>query len=258
MRFTDKVVVVTGAARGIGFATAELVVAEGGRVAVCDRDADAVAVAADKLGGDTLGLVGDVRDTAAVAANLDAVLDRFGRVDVLVNNAATQVLTPAHELTDEHWHRELDVCLTGSFRWARAVAVASMIPRRQGSIVNMGSGGGLVALPHTASYVAAKHGIIGLTKALAVDWGQYGIRVNCVCPGFTWTDLSRSVGESNPEAMRQRIARIPYGEGAQPVDIARAVAFLASDDAGAASGSTVTVDGGTVALSSGYSAPKDG
>jgi NAD(P)-dependent dehydrogenase (short-subunit alcohol dehydrogenase family) len=213
---------------------------------VCDRDPDAVASAVESLeaqGGETLGVVGDVSDRTAVQANVGQVMER------------TQALAPADVLSEDHWRRELDVCLTGSFLWAQAVAVASMIPRRAGSIVNMGSGGALVALPHSASYVAAKHGVIGLTKALAIDWGRYGIRVNCVCPGFTWTDLARSVGAANPDAMRQRIERIPYGQGAQPADIARAIAFLASEDGGAASGSTVTVDGGTVALSSGYSAP---
>ena len=260
MKFEDKVVVVTGAARGIGYATAALAASEGAVSVVCDLRQDAVDSAVDAIhaaGGTAIGVVGDVSDRANVAENVDRIIAELGRIDVLVNNAATQVTTPARELTEEHWRRELDVCLSGTFFWSQIVAVESMIPRRSGAIVNIGSGAGLAAAPNTASYVAAKHGVVGLTKALAVDWGQYGIRVNCVCPGFTWTELAQSISEANPQVMKERVARIPLGAGAQPDDIARAVSYLASSDSLAVSGTVLSVDGGTLALSSGYSAPRD-
>lgn len=261
MGLEDKVVVVTGAARGIGFATVELAARLGARPVLCDLEPSAVGRAVDQLaesGVNALGLVGDVSSPGDVRANADEVMDKCGRVDVLVNNAGTHTTTPARDLTEKHWRREVDVCMTGSFLWAQAVAVRSMIPNRTGSIVNLGSGASLAALPNSASYVSAKHGLVGLTRALAVDWAQYNIRVNCVCPGFTWTDLSRSVMEANPDVMRQRIDRIPLGAGAQPEDIARAIIFLASDErAGAISGVALPVDGGTAALLSGYSAPHD-
>ncbi|MFC9336289.1 SDR family NAD(P)-dependent oxidoreductase [Arthrobacter sp. NPDC057009] len=260
MRFEDKVVVVTGGARGIGLATADLVAREGAQAVICDLDKSGVDAAVDavrRAGGKALGIVGDVSQHASVEENVDRIMTEFGRVDVLINNAATQRTVPAQELTEEHWRRELDVCLTGSFFWSQAVGIASMIPRRAGVIVNVGSGAGLAAMPNSVSYVAAKHGIVGLTKALAVDWAQYGIRVNCVCPGFTWTDLSRSVAEANPEMIRQRVQRIPLGKGAQPQDIAQAIGFLASEHAREISGSVLPVDGGTTAMSSGYSAPRE-
>jgi NAD(P)-dependent dehydrogenase (short-subunit alcohol dehydrogenase family) len=260
MRFTDKVVVITGGARGIGLATAALVAHEGAHTVICDLDESTVAAAVEAVrseGGHAIGVVGDVSVRSDVAANVDQVMVEFGRIDVLVNNAALQRTTPARELAEEHWRRELDVCLSGSFFWSQAVGTASMIPRRAGSIVNVGSGASLAAMPNSVSYVAAKHGIIGLTRALAVDWAQYDIRVNCVCPGFTWTELSRSIADANPELMRQRVLRIPLGNGAQPEDVARAIGFLASDHAGEITGSVLPVDGGTGAMSSGFSAPRD-
>jgi len=260
MRFKDKVVVVTGAARGIGFATARLAALEGALVVIGDLDPQSVDAAVQAIaaeGGWALGAVGDVCVKSQVMSNVEQVMQACGRIDVLVNNAASFSHQPAAELSELQWRRELDVCLTGAFLWSQAVAVASMIPRRQGAIVNVGSGAALAGMPHAAGYIAAKHGIVGLTKALAVDWGQYAIRVNCVCPGFTWTDLARKGAEANPEMMRQRVARIPLGEGAQPEDPARAILFLASPEGGAISGVALPVDGGTLALSSGYSAPRD-
>jgi NAD(P)-dependent dehydrogenase (short-subunit alcohol dehydrogenase family) len=260
VRFTDKVVVVTGGARGIGLAAATLLAREGARVVISDLEESAVDAAVEAVlteGGDATGVVGDVSKRDEVVANVEEILAESGRIDVLVNNAALQRTVSVAELTEEHWRRELDVCLSGSFFWSQVVGTSSMIPRRAGVIVNVGSGASLAAIPNSVSYVASKHGIIGLTRALAVDWAQYGIRVNCVCPGFTWTELSRSVAEANPERMRQRVLRIPYGDGAQPEDIAQAIGFLASDNAGEISGTILPVDGGTGAMSSGFSAPRD-
>ncbi|HSW20008.1 MAG TPA: SDR family NAD(P)-dependent oxidoreductase [Ramlibacter sp.] len=261
MRFKDKVMVVTGAARGIGFATARLAALEGALVVIGDLDGQSVDAAVQGItaeGGRALGVVGDVCSQSQVIRNVEQVMQAFGRIDVLVNNAASFSHKSAAELSEQQWRRELDVCLTGAFLWSQAAAVASMIPRREGAIVNVGSGAALAGMPHAAGYIAAKHGVVGLTKALAVDWGQYGIRVNCVCPGFTWTDLARKGAETNPEMMRQRVARIPLGAGAQPDEQAHAILFLASAQAGAISGVALPVDGGTLALSSGYSAPRDG
>jgi len=261
MRFAQKVVAVTGAARGIGFATARIAAAEGARVVVCDRNPAAVDAAVRRIradGGDAIGVAGDVADASQVRENVAQAMAAFGRVDVLVNNAAAFAHRPAQELPEEQWRRELDICLSGTFFWSQAVAVAAMIPQREGAIVNVGSGAALAATPHCVSYVAAKHGVVGLTKALAVDWAQYGIRVNCVCPGFTWTELAQQSAQAHPEMMRQRVARIPLGGGAQPEDPARAILFLAAAESAAISGIVLPVDGGTLALSSGYSAPRDG
>ena len=257
MRFKDHVVVVTGAARGIGFTTAEMAAQQGALVVVCDRDAANVDAAVRKIGGSTMGVVGDVSDLSQVQRNVAEVMHAHGRVDVLVNNAAITSYHAPEVLPEEVWRREIEVCLGGTFFWAQTVAVASMIPRRKGVIVNVGSGAALAAIPRCAAYVAAKHGVVGLTKALAVDWGQFDIRVNCVCPGLTFTELSKFVASKNPEMMRQRELRIPLQRGAQPEDVANAILFLASSEANSISGEALSVDGGTLAMSSGFSAPRD-
>jgi NAD(P)-dependent dehydrogenase (short-subunit alcohol dehydrogenase family) len=260
-RFEDQVVVITGSARGIGLATAELAAGEGARVVICDLNRQAVDAAVDAIaarGGRAMGVVGDVSNASQVRANVEEIMAEHGRIDALVNNAAINTYHPTATMPEEMWSRELAICLTGTFLWSQAVGNAAMIPSRRGSIVNLGSGAALAGLPNCAAYIAAKHGIVGLTKSLAVDWGQYNIRVNCVCPGLTFTELSKAVAEKNPEMMRQREQRIPLQRGAQPIDIARTILFLASCEADAISGISVAVDGGTMALSSGFSAPRDG
>lgn len=258
MRFKDQVVVVTGAARGIGFVTAQMAASEGAKVVVCDLEKAAVDAAVRKIGGRARGVHGDVSNLKQVKQNVEDVMQAHGRIDVLVNNAAINSYHTPEALPEDVWRREVDVCLAGTFFWSQAAAVASMIPARKGVIVNLGSGAALAAIPRNAAYVAAKHGVIGLTKALAVDWGQFNIRVNCVCPGLTFTDLSKSIASQNPEMMRQREERIPLRRGAQPEDIAHAILFLASSEAHSISGESLSVDGGTLAMSSGFSAPRDG
>jgi NAD(P)-dependent dehydrogenase (short-subunit alcohol dehydrogenase family) len=257
MRFRDRVVVVTGAARGIGFVTASIAAQESALVVVCDVEPAAVNAAVEKIGGATIGIVGDVSKLEQVRANVDEVMKVHGRIDVLVNNAAVTSYQPPETLTEEAWRRQIDVCLGGSFFWAQTVAVASMIPRREGSIVNVGSGAALAAMPRSAAYVSAKHGVVGLTKSLAVDWGQFNIRVNSVCPGLTYTELAKFVASKDPEMMKQRELRIPLQRGATPEDVANAILFLASPQSQSISGVALSVDGGTLAMSSGFSAPKD-
>ena len=184
-------------------------------------------------------------------------MEQFGRIDILINNAAVNSYVKPEDITRETWHRELDVCLGGPFFFSQAVGIASMIPNRKGSIVNVGSGASLAGLPRCASYVAAKHGMVGLTRALAVDWGQFNIRVNCVAPGFTYTDLSKAMADKDPEMMRQRELRIPLSVGAQPEEVAETVLFIASDAAPSINGEVLAIDGGTLAMSSGFSPPRD-
>jgi NAD(P)-dependent dehydrogenase (short-subunit alcohol dehydrogenase family) len=259
-RFKDQVVVITGSARGIGYATAQIALDEGAKVVICDLDAKNVASAVALLterGGNVMGVSGDVSDINQVRRNVDEVMRAHGRIDILVNNAAINSFFAPEDLPESNWHREIAVCLTGQFFWAQSVGRASMIPARRGSIVNLGSGAALAGIPKCAAYSAAKHGVVGLTRALAVDWGQFNIRVNCVCPGLTHTELSKQTASHDPERARQRELRIPLGRGAQPEDVARTILFLASNEADAISGAIVPVDGGTLAMSSGFSAPRD-
>lgn len=208
-------------------------------------------------GGRALGLTGDVSNPQHVADHVEAVMRAFGRIDVLVNNAGIIRRAPTAQVPVEDWRLVMSINLDGVFYWAQAAAARSMIPRRAGAIVNVASIGGLVGFPNAASYVASKHGVIGLTKALAVDWGQYHIRVNAVCPGMTWSNLSKADFAKNPNHYSDRIPRIPLGQAGQPEEQANAILFLASAQASYVSGLIMNIDGGQVALSSGHNAPRD-
>lgn len=256
MRFKDQSIIVTGAGGGIGFATACLMAREGARVAVNDVDALKVEAAAECIreqGGHVLPVVADAGMETEIRSAVERVMSEWGRIDVLVNNAGIMVRKAAHEATLQEWRRGMAVNLDGPFIWAQAVATQSMIPRRQGVIVNVASIAGLVAIPNAAAYVASKHGLVGLTKAQALDWGSYNIRVNALCPGMTWTDLSKEGREKNPEYFQEREKRIPLGRAATPEEQAEAIAFLASSQSSGAHGLIMNVDGGNLSMHSGVS-----
>lgn len=256
MRFEQKVVVITGGASGIGLAAARLFAAEGAVVAINDIRAEAAEVAAGEIrgrGGRAFALAGDAADTEQVRCAVRRTVADYGRIDVLVNNAAVIAVEATEALSAANWNRTIAINLGGPFFWAQAVAVESMLPRRDGVIVNVASIAGLVGGPNMASYVASKHGVVGLTKALAVDWGPHGIRVNALCPGLTETDMVKAVRLSNPAMFADRQNRIPLGRPATPEDQAHAIAFMASSEASSVHGLIMNVDGGTVAMSSGYS-----
>jgi NAD(P)-dependent dehydrogenase (short-subunit alcohol dehydrogenase family) len=260
-RFKDQVVVITGAARGMGFAAASLFAQEGARVAINDLDPAAVDAAVTKIsatGGQAIGLPGDVSDQAQVGRNVQQVLDHFGRIDVLVNNAGIISRSASATIDAKSWHRVIAVNLDGVFFWSQAVAAAAMIPQRSGAIVNVASVAGMTGIPNSAAYVASKHAVVGLTRALAVDWGQYDIRVNAVCPGITRTELSAADRARSPEVYAAREGRIPLGRPAEADDQARAILFLASADAASVTGLVMNVDGGSMALASFHTPPRDG
>lgn len=256
MKFEGQVVIVTGAARGIGLAAARLFAREGAHVVVNDLEQGAVDIAVEQLrheGGSVEGLAVDAADESAVRKAVAGVKAAHGRIDVLVNNAGIMVRARTEELPSAAWRRGMAVNLDAVFHWSQAVATMAMIPQRRGAIVNVASLAGLVAIPNAVTYVASKHGVVGLTKALAVDWGRYGIRVNALCPGMTWTDLSKEDQVRNPQMFVERERRIPLGHAAQPVEQAEAILFLASSGASAVNGLIMNVDGGQLAMSSGSS-----
>jgi NAD(P)-dependent dehydrogenase (short-subunit alcohol dehydrogenase family) len=260
MRFESQVVVVTGGAGGIGLATAKAFAREGAQLVITDVHEGQLGEATQAIsaeGGRVTSLPGDVSDPAQVEAHVRTILERFGRVDVLVNNAGIIRRGPTAQVAVDTWRLVMSVNLDGTFYWAQAVAAQSMIPRRAGAIVNIASLGGIVGFPNAASYVASKHGVVGLTKALAIDWGQYNIRVNAVCPGLTWSNLSKADFGKNPKHYAVREPRIPLGHAANPEEQASAVLFLASADASHVHGLIMNIDGGQLALSSGHSAPRD-
>ncbi|MGH9292945.1 MAG: SDR family NAD(P)-dependent oxidoreductase [Acidimicrobiales bacterium] len=245
MTTSDRVALVTGAARGIGAAAAGRL-AEGGAfvVAVCDVDAEAAASTARSLGGRAAGFEVDVSSSASIARCVEAVGSRLGPVGVLVNNAGIDKIEPFMDSTEETWDRLWAVNLRGVVACCKAVLEAHMIPAHHGRIVNIGSDAGRVGSSGEAVYSATKGGVIAFTKTLAREMARDGVTVNCVCPGPTDTALLAQVGEASPELLSGLAKAIPLRRIAQPADIAAAVAFLASEDAGYITGQTLSVSGG--------------
>ncbi|MEU1318657.1 MULTISPECIES: SDR family oxidoreductase [Streptomyces] len=273
MRLTGKTVLVTGAARGLGRATALACAAEGASLAlldVCDDLAgvpyplgtkgqlEHTATLCRKAGAAVLSAACDVRDLASVESAVALAEDRFGRIDAVVNNAGIAAPSgkPVHDIAEDEWALMIDVDLTGAWRVMRTVARA-MSARRSGSIVNVSSTAGLVGYRHFAGYVAAKHGLIGLTKAAALDYAPTKVRVNAVCPGSVRDDAT---AEGRMLAEIARALDVQVGEHEQtfteaqpmnaliePEDVAAAVVYLVSDDSRQVTGSVLTVDGGFTA-----------
>ena len=243
-RFSDKVVVVTGAGSGIGRAIARQVHAEGAKVVAIDVVRAGVEELAEQLdAGRVLPVQLDIRDGERVNATVDDVVAKHGGIDVLFNNAGvSDQFTPAADTSDDLWESVLGVNLIGPFRLARRV-LPSMISRGGGAIVNTGSVASVVAGAGGAAYTVSKHGILGLTRSLAIDYGSKGVRVNAVLPGAIRTGLTSSE-DALVEGADDAIAATPAGRWAEPEEVAKIAVFLASDDASFIHGSAYTVDGG--------------
>jgi 3-oxoacyl-[acyl-carrier protein] reductase len=246
MRFEGRVVVLTGAATGIGAVTAEAFAGERARVAALDLDGagvDRVVAAVTARGGEIVGMKTDVTSSSAIQSALDAVLARWGRVDVLVNNAGGFAAMRALEDTPEsEWDAILRSNLTSAFLVSKAVLPA-MKRQRAGRIVNLASvvaRGGAVRVP--AHYAAAKAGVVALTRMLALEVAEHGITVNAVAPGTTATD--RVLAARTPEETARVAAAIPMRRLGQPDEIAQAILFLASDAAAFITGAVLDVNGG--------------
>lgn len=248
MKLSGRVAIVTGSSMGIGEAIAAAVLGEGGRVIVNSREQKRADAAAARLArsGETLALAADVSTRAGVDRLVEAAVSRWGRLDVMVNNAGTSMIAPSAGLAEADWRRTLDLNLTGAFLGCQAAARV-MLPRRAGSIVNIGSILGQVGLPKRAAYCASKHGLIGLTKVLGVEWGRQGVRVNCLNPGYIKTPMDvhdQAVGDYTDTDITRRT---PAGRFGSVDDVAAVAVWLASDDSAYVTGTSVDVDGGWVA-----------
>ncbi|MFP5208823.1 MAG: SDR family NAD(P)-dependent oxidoreductase [Acidobacteriota bacterium] len=243
-----RVAVITGAKQGIGKRTAELLAGRGYRIAVFDlEDAGETVAATAAGGGEAFSSRGDVADETAVEAFAHQVVERFGSADVLVNNAGISMIVPAEETSAASFRRVLEVNLVGPFLLAKAFG-KRMLETGSGWIINVSSVAGLLAVSDRAAYNTSKHGLIGLTRTLAAEWGGRGVRVNAVCPGWVKTemDVADQAGGSYTDA--DITGRIPMGRFAGPEDIARAIAFLANgEESGFVNGITLSVDGGWAA-----------
>jgi NAD(P)-dependent dehydrogenase (short-subunit alcohol dehydrogenase family) len=235
----QRVAVITGAAQGIGRRTAEVLAEEGYLLAVMDRQP------APAL--DALSFVGDVSDEGDVLRFVAEVEARYGRADVLVNNAGIAAIAPAEDTAAAQWRQVLEVNLTGPFLLCQAFG-RRMLVRGTGSIVNIASVAGLMGVADRVAYNASKHGLIGLTRTLAVEWGGRGVRVNAVCPGWVKTEMDDESQASGAYGDRDITEHVPMARFAQPDDVARAVAFLADPArSGFVNGAALPVDGGWAA-----------
>jgi 2-deoxy-D-gluconate 3-dehydrogenase len=256
-RLDGQVAVVTGAGSGLGHAIAGALHGAGAQVVITelpdllDRAATAAAEIVNSGEGDAAGrapyvLPLDVTDVATIQAMVDATLARFGRIDVLVNNAGVQVRRRALDVSEEDWDRVLNVNLRGAFFVAQRVG-RHMVERRSGKIVNVASQNGVVAMEERAAYCSSKAGLVNLTRVLAYEWAEYGINVNAVGPTFVQTPLTASMWE-DPERYASVLRRIPLGRLANPEDVVGAVIYLASPAAAMVTGHTLLVDGGWTAV----------
>jgi NAD(P)-dependent dehydrogenase (short-subunit alcohol dehydrogenase family) len=246
---TGKVAIVTGAGSGIGQATARYFAQQGARVVAADWNAGAVQKTVEGIaesGGEAVSRHTDVSNAAQVEAMVASAVERFGRLDVLVNNAAIQILSRLVETSEETWDRTLAVNLKGVFLGCK-YAIPAMRSSGGGAIVNIASVLGIVADPDLAAYCAAKGGVISLTRVAALTYGADGIRVNCICPGDVETPLVEDYFNKDPDPakLRQEIySKYALRRIAAPAEVAKVAAFLASGQSSFMTGSAVVMDGG--------------
>lgn len=252
MRLASKVALITGGTSGIGRATAELFAKEGAAVAFTGRSEERgqeVAREIEELGGRALFIRADVRSSEDCRRSVGEVVATFGRLDILFNNAGTFVPNDAVVCSEEEWDEQVDTSLKGTFLMSK-FALPFMIEQGGGSIINNASGWGLVGGDRAVAYCAAKGGVVLMTKAMAIDHGPQGVRVNCICPGDTVTPMevqdAKDRGLTWDEYEADASDR-PLGRMGRPEEIARAVLFFASDESSFTTGAVLAVDGGGVA-----------
>jgi NAD(P)-dependent dehydrogenase (short-subunit alcohol dehydrogenase family) len=243
-----KIAVITGAAQGIGRQTAEVFAESGYALGLADLQEPVDTLrAVVSAGGEAIPLVGDISDEPTVERLARAVQERWGCADVIVNNAGISFIQNAEKITAADFRRVLEVNLVAPFLLAKAFGTG-MLERGSGSIVNVSSIAGLVGVSDRAAYNASKHGMIGLTRTLAGEWGGRGVRVNAVCPGWVKTEMDHADQAGGSYSDADIKGRVPMGRFASPEDIARAILFLADEkQSGFVNGHTLVVDGGWTA-----------
>ena len=244
-----QVAVVTGCSTGLGVQMAKALANQGAKIVAVARRKELIdAVAkdiADTYKVETLAIQCDITDTARVNAAVDEILAKFGRIDILINNAGTGAVAPAEDITDEQFAGEMNVDLFGTFKFARAAAKKAMIPAKYGRVINIASMYGLVGnkVAGSAPYHAAKGGVVNLTRALAAEWGKYNITVNSICPGYFYTPLTKETLDSD---FFQKNAKtmIPMERYGHEGELDSAAVFLASPASTYVTGVNLPVDGG--------------
>lgn len=243
-RIADRVAIITGGASGIGKATAELFAQEGAKVVIGDLPDSEGEKIAKQIGG--MFVATDVREAKAVEKLVKSALDKFGGLDIMFNNAGIGVTSPLIDTTEELYSNTIRIDLDGVY-WGLKFAGKVMVAQKRGAIVNTASVAGIRGSIGLSAYNAAKHGVVGLTRASALEFAPAGVRVNCICPGIIDTPLvARAFGSS--EEIRETMHRFhPLGRMGKPIEIAKCVLFLASDDASFVTGHALVIDGGITA-----------
>jgi len=242
-KLDGKVAIVTGAASGIGKTTAETFVAEGARVLLADVDNDGIGALIGQLGHNYAdGAVTDIRDEVAVQNMVAQAIRRFGRLDVAFNNAGIGGFSPIQDYPLADFERVVSICLTGTFLCIKHEAAAFISQGRGGSIINIASGASFLGLNNAMIYCGIKAGVLGLTRAAAVELGPRKIRVNAIAPGPTWTPMTAEV--LSPDKLANRAERTPLRRIGQPDDVANAAFFLADAESAFISAAIISVDGG--------------
>ena len=248
-----QVAIVTGCSTGLGVQMAKALANQGANiVAVARREnliQEVAAEIAKEFGVETLAVRCDITDTANVDSMVDSVMQKFGRIDILINNAGTGAVAPAEDITDEQFGNEMNIDLFGSFRVARAVAKKAMIPAKYGRIINIASMYGLVGnkIAGSAPYHAAKGGVVNMTRALAAEWGKYSITVNSICPGYFYTPLTKETLDSDFFQANAK-TMIPEERYGNEGELDSAAIFLASPSSSYVTGVNLPVDGGYTAM----------
>ena len=248
-----RVAIVTGCSTGLGVQMAKALANQGATIVAVARRQNLIEEVAESIakefGVPTLALRCDITDTENVNNVVDTVIEKFGRIDILVNNAGTGAVAPAEDITDEQFENEMNIDLFGSFKVARAVAKKAMIPAKYGRIINISSMYGLVGnkIAGSSPYHAAKGGVVNLTRALAAEWGKYGITVNSICPGYFYTPLTEET--LNSEFFQQNAkTMIPEERYGMEGELDTATIFLASPASSYVTGVNLPVDGGYTAM----------
>lgn len=248
MRLQDKVALVTGASHGIGEACARAFAAEGARVALVDRDEAAGAALAAELGANAFFLAGDVTASGFAAKAVEAAVKKFGRLDLLLNNAGIVHQAGFLDLAEADFDRVIAVNLKAYFTFGQAAARQMVAQGGGGVIVNMSSVNAILAIPDQVPYVVSKGGVNQLTKVMAMSLAEHGIRVNAIGPGTIATELARKAVLNSDAARRKLMSRTPLKRLGEPAEVARVAVFLACDDSSYMTGQTVYPDGGRLAL----------
>ncbi len=246
---SGQVAIVTGCSTGLGVQMAKALASQGANIVALARRKELIdAVAADiskEYGVKAIGIPCDITDTERVETAIDQVMAEFGRIDILINNAGTGGVTPAEDVPDEMFYNEINIDLTGTFKMARAVAKKAMIPAKYGRVINIASMYGMVGnkIAGSAPYHAAKGGVVNLTRALAAEWGKYGITVNSICPGYFYTPLTQETLDSDFFQQNAK-TMIPLERYGKEGELDTTAIFLSSQASSYVTGVILPVDGG--------------